>query len=160
MIYGLLLMSLALYKATTLWKAQPGMNTTRLIKVLVRDQVIYFLAYVFLPKKCSAGSVNPVMLSVILISALEIMEKFNAGSSALFAHILVVLTNPPLLSVLGARLLFNMKEAGAKGLNEGTSCGSKSTISDIEFGAPPEAVASQSQDDAMEARTLEIEEIC
>ena len=46
MIYGLLLMSLAVYKATTLWKAQPGMNTTRLIKVLVRDQAIYFLACV------------------------------------------------------------------------------------------------------------------
>ena len=46
MIYGLLLMLLALYKAAALWKAQPGMNTLRLIKVLVRDQVVYFLACV------------------------------------------------------------------------------------------------------------------
>lgn len=46
MIYGLLLMSMALYKATALWKAQTGMNTIRLVKVLVRDQVVYFLACV------------------------------------------------------------------------------------------------------------------
>ena len=46
MVYGLLLMSLAVYKAAALWKTQPGMNTTRLIKVLVRDQVLYFLSCV------------------------------------------------------------------------------------------------------------------
>ena len=79
-------------------------------------------------------------------------ETFNSALS--------ILANPALLSILGARLLFNMKEAGAKGLNEGTSCGSKSTISDIDFGAPPEATASQSQDEAMEAGIAEIEEIC
>ena len=53
-----------------------------------------------------------------------------------------------------------MKEAGAKGLNEGTSCGSKSTISDIDFGAPPEAVAIQSHDEAAEAEVIEVEENC
>ena len=81
-------------------------------------------------------------------------------SNTLFAYILDVLANPSLLSILGARLLFNMKEAGAKGLNEGTSCGSKSTISDIDFGAPPEAAAGQSHDEATEAGVAEIEEIC
>ena len=100
-----------------------------------------------------------VYYSVILVSVFHIIIDFTFGSNALFAYALEVLANPPLLSVLGTRLLFNMKEAGAKGLNEGTSCGSKSTISDIEFGAPPEASASQSHEEAMEAETLEIEEI-
>ena len=100
------------------------------------------------------------MHSVILVSVFEIVEDFTLESNALFAHILTVLANPPLLSMLGARLLFNMKKAGAKGLNEGTSCGSKSTISDIEFGAPPEAAASQSQDDATEAGITETGETC
>ena len=99
------------------------------------------------------------MHSVILVSVFEIVGNFTDESNALFAYILNVLGNPALLSILGAHLLFNMKEAGAKGLNEGTSCGSKSTISDIDFGAPPEAAASQSQDEAMEAGILEIEEI-
>ena len=99
------------------------------------------------------------MHSVILVSVFEIIANFTAESNALFAYILDALANPALLSILGARLLFNMKEAGAKGLNEGTSCSSKSTISDIEFGAPPEAATSQSHDEVMEAGIPEIEEI-
>ena len=100
------------------------------------------------------------MHSVILVSVIAIAVDFTVESNALLTYTLDVLANPPLLSILGARLLFNMKEAGAKGLNEGTSCCSKSTISDIDFGAPPEATASQSHDEAMEAGIPEIEEIC
>ena len=100
------------------------------------------------------------MHSVILISVFEIIDNLTSESNALFTYILEVLVNPPLLSILGARLLFNMKEAGAKGLNEGTSCSSKLTISNIEFGAPPEAAMSQSQDEATEAGIPAIEEIC
>ena len=90
---------------------------------------------------------------------LQIVGNLTA-SSALLSYILGGLGNPPLLSILGARLLFNMKEAGAKGLNEGTSCGSKSVISDIEFNAPSETAANQSHDKATEVGTAEIEEIC
>ena len=100
------------------------------------------------------------MHSVILVSVFAIIGNVTVESNALFTYALCVLANPPLLSILGARLLFNMKEAGAKGLNEGTSCGSKSTISDIEFDAPPEATASQSHEEETEARIAEIEEIC
>ena len=100
------------------------------------------------------------MHSVILISVFQVVDIFTAELNALFTYILAVLANPSLLSVLGACLLFNMKEAGAKGLNEGTSCGSRSTISDIDFGAPPEAVAIQSHDEAAEAEITEVEEIC
>ena len=100
------------------------------------------------------------MHSVILISVFQVVDIFTAESNALFTYFLAGLANPSLLSILGARLLFNMKEAGAKGLNEGTSCGSKSTISDIDFSAPPETAASQSNDEATEAGIAEIEEIC
>ena len=100
------------------------------------------------------------MHSVILVSVFEIVGNFTSESNALFVSILNVLANPALLSILGARLLFNMKEAGAKGLNEGTSCGSKSTVSDIDFGAPGEAAANQSLDEATETETSEIEGVC
>ena len=105
--------------------------------------------------------VTPI-LSVILVSVFTTVANFlnKSKSNTLFVYILAVLGDPPLLSTLGARLLFNMKEAGAKGLNEGTSCGSKSTISDIEFDAPPEAAASQSHDEATEGEIIEIEETC
>ena len=95
--------------------------------------------------------------SIILVSVFAIADDLTLESSALFTYILDALANPSLLSILGSRLLFNMKEAGNKGLNEGTSCGSKSTISDIDFGAPPEAATSQSYDEAMDT---EVEEIC
>ena len=101
-----------------------------------------------------------MVYSVILVSVFAIIDDFTSESNALFGYVMDGLANPSLLSILGARLLFNMKEAGAKGLNEGTSCGSKSTISDINFGAPPEAAASQSHDEAMEAGIPEIKEIC
>ena len=101
-----------------------------------------------------------MVYSVILVSVFAIVDNFTLESNALFVYALEVLANPPLLSILGARLLFNMKEAGAKGLNEGTSCGSKSTISDIDFGAPPEAAAIETHDEEMEAGITEIEEIC
>ena len=100
-----------------------------------------------------------LMHSVIFISVFAIVVNFTIESNALFVYALDVLANPSLLSILGAHLLFNMKEAGAKGLNEGTSCGSKSTISDIESGVPPEAASSQSHDEAMEAGVPETEEI-
>ena len=100
-----------------------------------------------------------LMHSVILVSVFAIVGNFTDKSNALFPCIVGGLNNPALLSILGARLLFNMKEAGVKGLNEGTSCGSKSTISDINFGVPPEASASQSHEEVMEAGILEIEEI-
>lgn len=58
MIYGSLLMFLALYRATVLLKAQPGMSTYGLIKILVRDQVVYFLACVCPFQNYSATSVN------------------------------------------------------------------------------------------------------
>ena len=100
------------------------------------------------------------MYSVILVSVFEIVGGLTDKSNALFAYVLPVLGNPSLLSIFRARLLFNMKEAGAKGLNEGTSCGSKSTMSDIDFGAPStEAAASQSHDEVMETGIPEIEEI-
>ena len=99
------------------------------------------------------------ILSVILVSVFGIVANLTQKSVTLFGNILTVLDNPSLLSILGTRLLFNMKEAGAKGLNEGTSCGQKSTISDIEFAAPPGAVISQSYE-TTEVGNTEIEEIC
>ena len=100
------------------------------------------------------------MLSVILVCVFDIVKDLKADSDALIIHTLGVLNNPALLSVLGTRLLLNMKEAGAKALNEGTSCGAGSTISNIEFSTSPEVAASRSLDETREVGITEIEEIC
>ena len=45
------------------------------------------------------------------------------------------------MSIVGAHLLINMKEAGEKGRNPGTSFWKRSTISGMDFAGPPAAVA-------------------
>ena len=52
--------------------------------------------------------------------------------------------NPNLLSILGAHLLFSMKEAGEKGLNQGTNCGAESSVSGLVFGVPSGAARESS----------------
>lgn len=66
------------------------------------------------------------------------------------SNILVIIGNTSLLSLVGSRLLFNMKEAGERGLNQGTSCSSRSTASSIDFAEAPGGNA---------AETSQIEEI-
>lgn len=73
------------------------------------------------------------------------------------------LGNLALLSSIGARLLFNMKEAGSKGLNEGmgTSARSKGTISGMDFAAPPPVQTSGAShgDGEQMAEEIEVAEV-
>ena len=48
MTYATFLMILALYKAAIIWKENAGLKGINLAKVLVRDQAVYFIAYVSL----------------------------------------------------------------------------------------------------------------
>lgn len=140
-----------------MWKDQPGMTTSRLIKVLVRDQIVYFLACVCLFEQYETVSVDRfiLLISVILVCMFDIVQNLTNGSET-FNSALSVLANPALLSILGSRLLFNIKEAAARGLNGGMGWGGKMTISDIEFGMPSETAASQPRDEATKAEITEI----
>lgn len=42
MVYGVVLMALALYKAADHWRVSSGLEGFTLMKVLIIDQVIYF----------------------------------------------------------------------------------------------------------------------
>ena len=58
-------------------------------------------------------------------------------SNDFLSSILVQLGNPAFLCVLGSRMLFNLKEAGERGQNEGTSYNATSrTVSGMEFAEP------------------------
>ena len=46
MIYAFILMCLALYRATSYWNASRGFKGMALLKVVIRDQVLYFILYV------------------------------------------------------------------------------------------------------------------
>lgn len=39
-------MILAVYKSVKVLKEDPGLSTARIVKIILRDQVIYFMAYV------------------------------------------------------------------------------------------------------------------
>ena len=96
---------------------------------------------------------------MILVSVLQVIADMVDTNSLLFG-VLSIAGNPALLSILGSHLLFSMKEAGEKGLNQGTSCGSRSTVSDIDFAEPPPVATSDSQSGAANLETIESEENC
>lgn len=100
-----------------------------------------------------------IVFSVILVSVLQIIDNIVDNNSAL-GFIFSAIGNPALLSLLGARLLFNMKEAGEKGLNQGMSCGSRSTVSGIDFVSPQAGTDSeQSRCEVEEGGGIELSEI-
>lgn len=43
MAYGLILMVLAVYKATVIWKEDGNFKGMTLVKVLIQDQILYFI---------------------------------------------------------------------------------------------------------------------
>ncbi|KAL5524826.1 hypothetical protein ACEPAF_9972 [Sanghuangporus sanghuang] len=118
MAYGTILMILALYKAAEYWKMSAGFKGFVLVKVLIRDQALYFML-------------------VIASCMLNILEFRLIISSAFVSNVLSSLGHPALLTTLGSRMLFNLKEAGERGQNEGTNYRTPtSTISDMDFAEP------------------------
>ena len=56
------------------------------------------------------------------------------------SDVLAILGNTPSLTILGSRMLFNLKEAGELGVNEGTNVRVTSrTLSDLDFAEPENA---------------------
>ena len=80
------------------------------------------------------------------------------GTGAYF--VLAVVGNPAFVSVLGAHLLFRMKEEGEKGFGGGTrDGGSRSGESYIDFAVHPPTAASQISDDTAGFEAHELERI-
>ncbi|KAH8112162.1 hypothetical protein DFH11DRAFT_1511888 [Phellopilus nigrolimitatus] len=113
MVYGIILMALALYKGAEFWRETSGFSQFTLVKVLVQDQAIYFII-------------------VIFCSVMEIVSDQLEVPNAVLANLLSVLGSPSLLCILGSHLLVHLKEAGERGGNGGTSYRMR-TMSIIEF---------------------------
>ncbi|KAH8112167.1 hypothetical protein DFH11DRAFT_1545872 [Phellopilus nigrolimitatus] len=113
MLYEIILMALALYKAAEYWRETGGFSQFALVKVLIQDQAIYFIMVIF----CSVMEIMAIQLII---------------SSTVVADLLDVLGSPSLLCLLGSRLLVHLKEAGEMGANGGTSY-RMNTMSNIEF---------------------------
>ncbi|OCB83930.1 hypothetical protein A7U60_g9139 [Sanghuangporus baumii] len=114
MTYGMILLCLVLYKAANYWKLSSGFKGFDLVRVLIRDQVLYF-GFVIL---CSVSKILSVIIAKISPFASDVL---NAAGS------------PTLLCILGGQLLTNLKEAGERGVNGGTNYTPRS-VSAIVFG--------------------------
>ncbi|KAH8109865.1 hypothetical protein DFH11DRAFT_891001 [Phellopilus nigrolimitatus] len=113
MLYAVILMVLALYKAAEHWRETAGFSHFTLVKVLIQDQAIYFIMVIF----CSVMETISVQLDV---------------TNAVLGDLLSILGSPSLLCILGSHLLVHLKEAGERGVNGGTSYRMK-TMSSIGF---------------------------
>ncbi|KAH8109188.1 hypothetical protein DFH11DRAFT_1515907, partial [Phellopilus nigrolimitatus] len=113
LLYAIILMVLALYKAAEHWRETAGFSQFTLVKVLIQDQAIYFIMVIF----CSVMEIMAIQLFI---------------PNAVLADLLTTLGSPSLLCVLGSHLLVHLKEAGERGANGGTSYRMK-TMSNIDF---------------------------
>ena len=133
-------MILAVYKAARILKEDPGLNMVKIIKVILRDQVVYFIAYVSQFEFCRRSlSTNAIRL--IFVSAATILAEFLSSIKPILA-VEDSIGNPAILSSVSAHLLLNMKESGAKGLNEGMGAWGD-TMDGMDFAAPPTQVSAQ-----------------
>ncbi|THH04364.1 hypothetical protein EW145_g5573 [Phellinidium pouzarii] len=107
------LMILALYKAAEFWKTKKGFSEFDLVKVLIQEQVIYFLLVI----ACSATKITALTISTNLLSATVLFEVLGSAN---------------LLCVLGSWLLVHLKEAVERDTNGGQSY-RLDAVSDIIF---------------------------
>lgn len=91
MVYEVLLMFLALHRAGQHLRVVRGLSGSRLIKILLKDQAIYFLLVV----SCSVANIAANRIS---------------GNGFLVPFLLNVLGSPSLLSVLGSHILFHLNQ--------------------------------------------------
>ena len=72
--------------------------------------------------------------SILVCSVVNVIHFRLFVENRFLSDVLYAIGNPSLLSVLGSRLLINLKEAGELGLDGGTKYRPNlQTISDIEF---------------------------
>ena len=88
------------------------------------------------------GEFTNTQSSVIFVSAFGILEFMLQISNLYLANVISSLGNPAFLCVLGSRMLFNLKEAGERGQNEGTSyIATPRIVSEMEFAEPGPAMS-------------------
>ncbi|KAL5528839.1 hypothetical protein ACEPAG_4813 [Sanghuangporus baumii] len=95
MVYSAILFLLALYKAIVYWKGNRGFEGSTLIRVLIQDQIIYFLL-------------------AITCNFLNVLEFKLRVSNGLLSALLDTLGSPAFLCIFGSRMLLNLKEAAEK----------------------------------------------
>ncbi|KAI5115406.1 hypothetical protein M0805_006750 [Coniferiporia weirii] len=115
-VFGLVLLVLSVRKGAELWRERAGLKGFRLMHVLVRDQVVYFILVL------ACGVVIAILIYV------------NEGLVSAWS----VFTNATAPCILGSRILVNLREAAARnvyasGWSGGGSESGAVVLSDVRF---------------------------
>lgn len=133
MAYALLILAMTVYKAKEFWDMD-GFHGSRLVFVLIRDQAMYFILCVRCPSHALIEYAN-IFFRMIFVAIFAILgDQINLTNMAA-EHTLASLGNPTILSILGSRIFFNLREAAEHGVNVGTNWSSYSH-SAIHFEGP------------------------
>ena len=134
--YGILLLGLALYKATEFWRDH-GLRGSRLVYTLIMDQVSYFFLCVATYSRTGGWWWRlTIVLSAMLCATYSILYKAFAGDTVR-TDVFTAPGSPTLLCVLGSHIFFNLFEACERGVNIGTNWSSYSH-SAVQFEEPEE----------------------
>ena len=125
-------MILALYKATEYWREANGFKGLKLVQVVILDQVLYYIACV--SRTRAEISLANFYFRALACSVFSILQ-FAQIENELLANIFQGLGSPTLLCILGSRMMFNLKEAGERGVNVGTNLKSiaPTTMTEMQF---------------------------
>ena len=133
--FGMLLLVLALLMITRNGKQQ-GLHASQLMIVMIKDQVVYFIASVgWLPVQISTEHTNVVTLSRAVGVATFAIAGTDKTLSFVSSTVLQVLGSPTLLCILGSHMFLNLKEAAEHDVNSDTMC-STYLSSPIQFNLP------------------------
>ncbi|KAI5119213.1 hypothetical protein M0805_007724 [Coniferiporia weirii] len=117
LVFELILMVLALYKAAHFWRESGGFGGANLVKVLIQDQALYFVLVMVC---CGANIIN-------------ILVDPNYSSNAAINIVQAVLMIPTIPCIIGCRLMVHLKEASERGENGGMSYRIQRSVSEIQF---------------------------
>lgn len=113
-----------------------GFGLSKLIKVVIQDQVIFFVAYVTKQHSLSLLLLKAIYMlilyRIILCTVANIFvapAKWNKAISCTLS----IFGTPTLLSVIGCRMLLNLKDANQQDGNAGSSSLGACALSDIRF---------------------------
>ena len=140
MTYGVLLLVLAIFKASACYKLN-GLQGSRLGLVLIRDQAMYFILFVLTFSSPPVTYPNYDDLSdsrstfrAIFVAILSMLGD-RIDSTTAVESLVAGIGSTTFLSILGSRMFFNLKEAAERGVNVGTNW-SEYEHSAIRFGGP------------------------
>ena len=133
MVFSSVLLVLGLYKAQQFWK-MAGFRGSRLVMILIRDQVYYYAVCVSYRIGIHSGTRGCLFVHRLLVCSACFFMLSRYSTTPVLDSLFSLLGSPTILCILGSQVFFNLKEAAEHNVNVGTNWDSYSH-SAIDFDA-------------------------